>query len=645
MKVPYFYITTPIYYVNAKPHLGTLYSTIIADVLARWHKILGEKVFFLTGTDEHGQKIQERAAQEGLEPQKFVDSMIPPFKQEWARYNIQYDKFIRTTDDYHKQAVEKWVKQLTAQGDIYKSVYEGWYCVPDETFVTVGVDTPKDAAGGYLCPNCMRGLRELAEESYFFKLSAYQDRLLEFYEKHPDFIMPKERFQEVISFVKSGLKDLSISRKTVKWGIPFPGDPSHTVYVWGDALNNYVSAVGYGQDSPEAQEMLKIWWPASVQVIGKDIVRFHAVYWPAFLMAAGLAMPKRLLVHGYILVENEKMSKSKGNAVDPAELAQTYGVDQVRYYLMRQLSIAQDGSFGYRDLAEHINADLANSLGNLLNRTSMLAHKFNLKTVKPAEVWEARSALLREKGQETFRSYEESLNNGMIHLALTDLWRFIADVNAYFHAMEPWKVGATNKELFEEIISATCHALWIIGVMAWPVMPVKMEELLRGIGMPLKLGAAYEAELRKPVWNKTFELSTSVPLFTRIEMEEKLPVDAAKKVGVEEQQAPQLTIEEFAKVELLAGTITACDPVPGSSKLYRLQVDFGAHGARQILSGVAEWFKVEDLVEKQAVFVANLKPRKMMGFDSNGMLLTVKDGATMRLISPAGLVKNGLRLS
>ncbi|MBM3886925.1 methionine--tRNA ligase, partial [Candidatus Dependentiae bacterium] len=515
MTQKHFYITTPIYYVNAKPHLGNLYSTLIADAIARWHKVLGESVFFLTGTDEHGQKVQEKAQQEGKDPQTFVDSMIPPFKEMWAKYNIEFDKFIRTTDVAHKEAVAYWIKKLMTQGDIYKATYEGWYCVPCETFVNIGADPAKDVDGALICPSCSRALKELAEESYFFKLSAYQDRLLEFYAQHPDFITPKERLQEVLAFVKSGLRDLCLSRKTVKWGISFPGDPSHTVYVWGDALNNYISAVGYGV--PGEEQAFATWWPAAMHVMAKDIVRFHAVYWPAFLMAADIALPKKLLVHGYILVDNQKMSKSKGNAIDPAELADAYGIDQVRYYLLRQMPITQDGSFSFQDLTEHINADLANSLGNLLNRSISLASKFDLSIVTSADNWLPQAEQLRLKCIDVFHAYKTNMDNGMLHIALAEVWRLIGEVNAYFHATEPWKVAVTDKALFEQIISATCHSLRAIGLMLWPIMPKKMDVLLHAIGMPLFLGLDHEEELCNQYWNKTFTLTSSGPLFTRIE--------------------------------------------------------------------------------------------------------------------------------
>lgn len=649
-----FYITTPIYYVNAKPHLGTLYSTLLADAAARWHKLLGQKVFFLTGTDEHGQKIQEKALEAGKQPKAFVDAIVPEFKKVWQHYNIGYDKFIRTTDAEHVQAVTAFINKLIDQGDIYKSAYTGWYCVPCETFVTIDNESAKDAQGLYLCPSCARTMREVSEESYFFRLSAYEEQLLDFYENNPNFIMPKDRINEVISFVKSGLKDLSISRKTVSWGIPFPGDPTHTVYVWGDALVNYISALGYGNDFAQAREKFDFWWPAEVQLLAKDIVRFHAVYWPAFLMAAGLALPKRLLVHGYILIDSQKMSKSLGNAVDPLSLAQRYGVDQVRYYLIRQMAITQDGSFSLKDLEEHITADLANNLGNLLNRTLSLALKHGLERVTPpmtedgtchTSAWEKRSLILREHCAETYRFYWEEMNKGLYHVALAELWKFISLVNAFFHEQQPWALAQTNRELFDEVIAATCHCLRAIGLMLWPVMPAKMEALLASLGHTIELGKDYEQDLRENKWNKSFVLKmTAEPLFVRPEPSVEVP--ATIHTQEEKKQGQNvITIDDFAKVELCVGTIEQCEAIEGSEKLYKLQVNFGELGMRQVLSGIKKDFTPEELIGKQGVFVTNLAPRKMMGLESHGMMLFAKNAdGILRMTTVGNVVPNGTRL-
>ena len=647
MKKNKFYVTTPIYYVNSKPHLGTLYSTILADATARWHKILGKEVFFLTGTDEHGQKLQEKAQEVGKKPKEFVDSMIPPFKKTWEKYNLEYDKFIRTTDPEHEKAVVQWIKKLLEQDDIYKSEYSGWYCVPCERFVNVESEEVKDKKGNYLCPVCERKLKELAEESYFFRLSAYEDKLLEFYEQNPNFITPKERLNEVISFVKSGLKDLSISRlkKSVSWGIPFPGDKDHTIYVWGDALNNYISAIGFGSD----EEKFNKWWPADLHIMAKDIVRFHAVYWPAFLMAAELELPKRLLVHGYILMGDKKMSKSLGNVIDPDLLAEWYGIDQVRYYLLRQMPITQDGSFDLKGLEEHVNSELANNLGNLLNRTATLALSNKLATVEPPENWSRPASILRGKCEEAFRMYWEEMNKNYYHIALSELWRFISEVNSFFHSQEPWKLAKQDKEEFAQTIAATCHSLYAIAIMLWPIMPTKMEELLAALGHKLELGTNYENELRKNLWNKTFTLTkTKKPLFARVEKLkeiEKAAEKQAKEKDESKEASTYIDITDFAKVEMYVGTIKTCEPIEGSTKMYKLSVDLGKLGKRQVLSGVAKSFKPEDLIGKQGVYVTNLKPRKMMGLESQGMMLFAKDNNGMTFVTVGDNIENGTRLS
>lgn len=642
-----FYVTTPLYYVNSRPHLGTLYTTVVADIAARWNKLMGKEVFFLTGTDEHGQKIQEKANETGMNPRAFVDSMIPEFKKVWDLYGIEYDKFIRTTDTEHEAAVVAWIEKLQDQGDIYKSVYSGWYCVPCETFVNLTHDTAKDSSGAPLCPTCNRPLKETEEENYFFRLSAYEDQLLEFYETHPNFIIPKERAHEVIAFVKSGLKDLCISRKSVTWGIPFPGDPSHTVYVWGDALNNYISAIGYGQKSQEAEEKLNFWWPADMQVMAKDIVRFHAIYWPAFLFANGMKPPHHLLVHGYILMGEQKMSKSLGNAVDPITLAESYGPEAVRYHLVRNFPISHDGQFDLENLEQHIAADLANNLGNLLSRTITLALNNDLREVKPPVELETTTVALREKCIEMYRMYSEEMNKGYFHIALAELWKYLSAVNAYFQALKPWALCKTDRELFEEVIYTACYSLHIVAVLAWPVMPKKMEQLLASLGKTLKRNCNYDAELRAHAFKKSYILEKlPEPLFVRPMQQTAKPAITEEKTVESVPNLAPITIDDFAKVQLLVGSVTSCEPVPGSQKLYKLSVDLGLHGIRQILSGVAPYFKPDELIGKQGVYVANLAPRKMMGLESHGMMLFAQDDkGNMRMLTVGGNVENGTRVS
>lgn len=630
-----FYITTPIYYVTAKPHLGSLYSTLLADVLMRWNKLFARKTFFLTGTDEHGQKIAQAAEKQGMEPKKFVDSFIPAYKNVWHQYRLDYTYFIRTTDTEHGKAVQIWLQQLIDKGDVYKAFYEGWYCTQDEAFVTEVEEDNKSP----LCPLCARETIFLSEESYFFKLSAYQEKLLDFYEKNPDFIVPKERFQEVINFVKSGLRDLSISRTTISWGIPFPGNQKHVTYVWADALNNYITALGYGQ--PEKEKEFNYWWPADIHVLGKDIVRFHAIYWPAFLMASGLALPKHLLVHGWIKINNEKMSKSRHNVIDPKELADVYGVDPIRYYLMRHLSISQDSNFAIDDLEQRINADLANDLGNLLNRMSTLAEKNQVFTVECPEAWSEESMVLYQQSLLMLAEVQEQMKTYSIHMALGAIWKFIAQINGFFHAHEPWKVVKTDRQKFIEIISATCHGLRTVGILLWPIMPTTMEQLLLSLSSVVDFGAVDCMTQLHDSWNSKFIIQKIPNLFNKIEIKE------IKEEAKEIMQQPENIIEitDFLKIELRVGTIEECHSIEKSDKLYRLVVNFGEFGLRQILSGIKQSFKPEDLIGRQAVFVFNLKERAMMGLKSQGMILTARDAQSrIQLVSVQEAVPNGTSL-
>lgn len=638
MKKNSFYITTPIYYVTARPHLGSLYSTLLADVFARWNKLKGSDVFFLTGTDEHGQKIQQAAQAAGKEPQQFVDEFIPAYKEIWHQYNIDYSHFIRTTDEAHKKGAQHFVQQLLKTGDIYKDNYVGWYCTPCETFVT---EKESEHTGVPLCPSCGRQTAQVQEETYFFRLSAYQDKLLAFYKNNPNFIVPKERSHEVISFIESGLNDLSISRTTVAWGIPFPDDAHHTVYVWVEALCNYITAIGYG-DMTRVKEFEQ-WWPANVQIIGKDIVRFHGIFWPAFLMAADLGLPHHLLVHGWIKVDKQKMSKSLGNVIDPQALADQFGVDAVRYYLCRQMAITQDGEFSIDDLKERITADLANDLGNLLNRMLKLAEKHQLSTIAVPAEWNEQATMLRDAMLEAFTLFETHMNELYVHHALTALWKFINKTNAYFHAQEPWKQAPVDKAAFEQTLSATCHALRMIAVLSSVIMPTKMNELLHALGID-----AQKISLNKEffgMWNHTFLLKQIQPLFEKFEIEKEVSMTQNESTVKEQPETAYIDITDLTKVELVVGTIVSCNDVTGSDKLYQLSVDCGSYGTRQILSGIKASFTHADLIGKQATFVLNLKPRKMMGLESHGMMLVVDNGhGKATLMTPEHAVPAGTRL-
>ncbi len=633
------YVTTPIYYVTAAPHLGSLYSTLLADVIARWSKLQGIPTFFLTGTDEHGQKVAQAAEKAGKSPKAFVDSFIDAYKNAWKQYEIEYDYFIRTTDVNHVAAVQQWIRDLQAKGDIYKSFYEGWYCVPDEMFITEkDVEIPKpldEHAQGPACPNCGRPTQFVAEETYFFRLSNYQDALLKFYEEHPDFVTPKERLHEVINFVRAGLKDLSISRTTVTWGIPFPDDAKHVAYVWADALNNYITAIGYGQKGKE-QEFAR-WWPADVQILGKDIIRFHAVYWPAFLMASGLALPKTLLVHGWIKVDKQKMSKSLGNVVDPMALLKTYGADPVRYYLVRQMAITHDGDFSIDDLEQRIASDLANDLGNLLNRMVALAEKNDAFHIGAPHVWSDDAMGMRDACWNMLEEYKEYMDEYLFHMALARVWKFINEANAYFHEHEPWKLAKLNQPKFLEVLSVTAHSLRAIAYALWPVMPEKMEQLLASLGIKFALEDNIIERLELGNWNQDFKLIKMVPLFEK-PIEKEKPMEEVKKES-------HISIDDLLKVELVVGTIEQCEIVPQSDKLLKMQVNFGDKGMRQILAGIRASYKPEELIGKQGIFVFNLKPRAMMGMESQGMLL-VGEGADgkVRISTVAEPVPNGTRL-
>lgn len=635
-----FYVTTPIYYVTARPHLGSLYSTLLADVVARWQKLLGKKTFLLTGTDEHGQKVAQAAATAGKAPQEFVDSFIAAYKHTWQEYEIEYSEFIRTTDSYHVRAVQQWIVDLQKKGDIYKGFYQGWYCTPDETFVAEkGEETHAPA-----CPSCGRSTVIVEEETYFFRLSAYQDKLLKFYEENPNFIVPKERAHEVVNFVAAGLKDLSISRTTVTWGIPFPGDEKHVTYVWADALNNYITGVGYGQ--PGREQEFKFWWPADLHVIGKDIVRFHAIFWPAFLMASNLPLPKQLLVHGWITVDHKKMSKSFGNVVDPQHLFEAYGAESVRYYLTKYMAINQDGDFSVHDLEQKISSDLANDLGNLLNRMSSLAEKNNVFDIPAPHVWSTASIELRDASFTMLEEFQMHMRDYHFHLALSKLWRFINAANAYFHGGEPWKIAKSNPALFAEILSATCHSLKTIATVLWPVMPHKMEQLLNSIGIEFSIQRNTIENLELNIWNTNFLIKKIPTMFEKIESTPQVDVQPASTANGSVVPMPtnEITIEEFGKIQMVVGTIEQAEEVAGSEKLLKLQVNLGEYGMRQILSGVRKSYSAGQLIGQQGVFVINLKPRKMMGLESHGMMLFAVTDSAQKFVTVAASVPNGTNI-
>lgn len=645
-----YYITTPLYYVTAAPHLGSLYSTVLADVFARWQCLNGHPAVFTTGTDEHGQKIAQAAHQASKDPQAFVDEQAPLFAKAWHLYDIAYNRFIRTSSPIHRAGAQQFVQKLLASGYTYQATYEGWYCTPCETFVAPSAQTSASSEP-QPCSSCGRPTSWMAEQTYFFKLSAFQDKLLSFYKNNPDFVTPKERLNEVISFVQEGLKDLSISRKTVVWGVPFPQEPEDVIYVWVEALCGYLTSVGFGQNTAEFDQT----WPADVQVLGKDIIRFHAVYWPAMLMAADLPLPKKLLVHGWIKVDKQKMSKSLGNVIDPVPLCATYGADVIRYFLCRQIPVNHDGEFSIADLEKHIASDLADDLGNLVNRMIILAEKNGLTEIPSVGNFALdKSKQLRDQAHQLIEDVTAYMNSYQVHIALAHVWQFIGSVNGYFHEQEPWKLVKENREQFIEVLFVTAHSLKIIAYLLWPVMPQKMEELLHMLGIQLGVFENSKESLQKvhsnnisslsSDWDGTFVFKKGNPLFVKPEPREK-EVAVEKPKDTETADQNTITIDDLIKVMLAVGTIIACEKVPNSEKLLCMKVDVGLHGVRQILAGIAHYYQPAELVGKQATFVINLKPRKMAGLESHGMMLIAEDAhGKLHIIQPAALVPNGTRL-
>ena len=634
-----FYITTPIYYPSTKLHIGNTYTTVAADAIARFKRLTGYDVMFLTGTDEHGQKIQRIAEEKGITPIEHVDEIVAGIKDLWKMMNISYDKFIRTTDDYHVKAVQDIFKKLYDQGDIYKSSYEGWYCTPCESFWT---DT--QLVNGN-CPDCGRPVEKSKEEAYFFKMSKYADRLIQYIEEHPDFIQPESRKNEMLNnFLRPGLQDLCVSRTSFTWGIPVSFDEKHVIYVWIDALSNYITALGYGQEN---QELYKKFWPADVHLIGKDILRFHTIYWPIMLMALGLELPKQVFGHGWLLVDGGKMSKSKGNVVDPVVLVNMFGADAVRYYLLREIPFGSDGLFNNEIFIKKVNTDLANDLGNLLSRTIAMVYKYFDGVIQAPTCKEAIDDELINLALSTPGKVEASIDALKIPEALESIWTLISRANKYIDETTPWILAKDEekKERLGTVLYNLLETLRFVSVMISPFLTetsVKINDQLN---------------TKVTTWESLKEFNGTVAgdkvvkgdvIFPRIDVEEKLaelealkpaPVKPANEELVKNPIKEEITIDDFDKIDLRVVKVLECEPVKKAKKLLKLKVDLGGE-ERQVISGIAQYYKPEELVGKYVVLVANLKPVKLRGELSQGMILAAapSDDSELVLVNPGEML-------
>ena len=648
-----FYITTPIYYVNARPHIGHTYTTVVCDTVARRQRMMGFDTWFLTGTDEHGQKIERAATAAGCSPKEFADRVSGEFRQLWDRMKLSYDDFIRTTEPRHVRGVQALFKRLQERGYLYKGYYSGQYCVSDELYVDV-------AEPGAPCPECGRPTETVHEENYFFKLSAMEEPLLKLYTENPDFIRPDARRNEVISFVRSGLRDLSVSRTTFTWGIPVPGDEKHVIYVWLDALANYITALGYGSDDPKDKAKLARYWPADVHMIGKEIVRFHCVYWPAFLLAADLPLPKSIIAHGWLLFEESKMSKTRGNIVRSETILDTLGADTLRYFLMREIVFGSDGSFSFDALVQRFNSDLANGLGNLSSRTlSMITRYFDGEIPYPSSgARDASDDAIAELAQQTIADFHAQFEQFQFSRALETAWGLVAAVNKYIVEQEPWSVAEKDDQdsraRLATILHTSAEALRIVTALVHPVIPESTARIWEQLG----LGDIGKLNLRELTWGQLplhTKLGKVEAVFPRadkstIERMQQMEQERAAQTAVaaiteptEQQRTPEtphppaapqpaaaaandtITIEDFTKVELRVALVKVAERVKGADKLLRLEVDLGTE-TRQIVAGIAKAYDPEKLIGRKVVIVANLAPRKLRGLESQGMIVAASLG-------------------
>ncbi len=650
-----FYLTTPIYYPSGKFHIGTAYTTVASDAIARYKRLRGYDVRFLTGMDEHGQKIQEKAAEAGKHPQDYVNEIAEAAKKLWALMDISYDDFIQTTQERHTKAVEKIFQKFLDNGDIYKGEYEGWYCTPCESFFT-----ETQLVDGN-CPDCGRPVHKVKEESYFFNMKKYADRLLSYYEENLQFIEPESRKNEMINnFIKPGLEDLSVSRTSFDWGIKVPGDPKHVIYVWVDALTNYITSLGYLSDD---ETLFNKYWPADVHVVGKDIVRFHTIYWPIFLMALDLPLPKKVFAHGFIMMKDGKMSKSKGNVIYPEMLIERYGLDATRYFLLRELPFGSDGVFSPESFIERTNFDLANDLGNLLNRTISMINKY-FEGIIPSENLQSTEfdAALKEQAESVRIKYEESMEKMQFSVVLADLWTLVSRTNKYIDETQPWVLAKeeADKPKLGTVMRNLAESLHQIAVMLQPFMTTTPKRMMEQLGLDDKFLAWDTIETfgnTIPANIKVVE--KGIPIFPRLENEIEIAYIREEMRGSvktsqseevksetksdENPEIPEITIDDFMKIDLRVATVTACETVPKADKLLKLQVDLG-YEQRQVVSGIAKFYSPDELIGQKVIVVANLKPVKLRGELSQGMILAGEKDGILKLASVDSKLENGAKV-